>query len=279
MDYLGGSSGDSMFMAPTTPKEIESYCHGLDHCKGPGYDDFSPGVLKDAAVEISVPLSRLINTCLEGGHFPDFLKIARIKPVFKADDPTLFGNYRPISVLSVFSKIFERVVQTRLLDFFEGDGYFLGGQYGFRCNHSTDMAIIDMVERIRKAWDTGDYCMGIFVDLKKAFDTVDHCILISKLELAGVRGIPLELLKSYFQNWRQYVVFQGTESSQLEITCGVPQCSILGPLFFLSYVNDLAKPSDFFRFVLFAYDTNLFASAKTKRDLYKKSKGGTGSSL
>jgi hypothetical protein len=141
------------------------------------------------------------------------------------------------------------------------------------------MAIIDMVERIRKAWDTGDYCMGIFVDLKKAFDTVDHCILISKLELAGVRGIPLELLKSYFQNWRQYVVFQGTESSQLEITCGVPQCSILGPLFFLSYVNDLAKPSDFFRFVLFAYDTNLFASAKTKRDLYKKSKGGTGSSL
>ena len=110
----------------------------------------SPQECSNAAVEISVPLCRLINTCLDGGHFPNFLKIARIKPVFKADDPTLFGNYRPISVLSVFSKIFERVMQTRLLDFFEGRGHFLGSQYGFRCKHSTDMAIIDMVERYEK---------------------------------------------------------------------------------------------------------------------------------
>jgi hypothetical protein len=85
MDYLGNGSGDSMFMMPTTPGEIESYCLGLDHSKGPGYDDFSPDVIKDAATGISVPLSRLVNTCLERGHFPDFLKIARIKPVFKAD--------------------------------------------------------------------------------------------------------------------------------------------------------------------------------------------------
>ena len=161
-------------------------------------------------------------------------------------------------------------IQTRLLDFFEGHGHFLNGQYGFRCKHSTDMAIIDMVERIRKAWDAGDHCMGIFVDLRKAFDTVDHCILVSKLEHAGVRGIPLELLKSYFQNRRQYVVFQGAESSLLEMTCGVPQGSILGPLFFLLYVNDLARSSDFFRFILFADDTNLFASAKTKGALYRK---------
>ena len=102
MDYLGNSSRDSMFMLPTIPGEIESYCRGLDHCKGPGYDNFSPGVIKDAATEISAPLSRLVNTCLEQGHFPNFLKIARIKSILKTDDLTLFGNYRPISVETVF---------------------------------------------------------------------------------------------------------------------------------------------------------------------------------
>jgi hypothetical protein len=269
-DYLGESSIGSVFMWPTTPAEIASCCRDLDHSKGPGYDDFSPAIVKLMADEISVPLSGLVNACLEEGHFPDFLKVARITPVFKADDPTLFSNYRPISVLSVFSKIFERVIQNRLLGFFEARGHLLGGQYGFRCGHSTDMAIIDMVEKIRKAWDMGEHCMGIFVDLSKAFDTVDHCILLSKLEHAGVRGIPLELIRSYFRNRRQYVAFNGGESSLREITCGVPQGSILGPLFFLLYVNDLVRSSEFFRFVLFADDTNLFATAKTRGALYKK---------
>ena len=116
-DYLGPTSPRSLFMFPTDPREIESLCLGLDPSKGPGHDDISPSVVRSAASEISAPLSRLMNVCLEAGHFPDFMKVARVTPVFKADDPTKFGNYRPISVLSVFSKIFERIIQGRILSF------------------------------------------------------------------------------------------------------------------------------------------------------------------
>ena len=107
----------------TTPKEIERICLGLDPHKGPGHDGFSPSILRLCASEVSVPLSKLINVCFGAGHFPDILKIARVTPVFKADDPTCFGNYRPISVLSVLSKVFERVIQVRLLSFLKKRTY------------------------------------------------------------------------------------------------------------------------------------------------------------
>ena len=155
--------------------------------------------------EISSPLSRLVNSCLEVGHFPDFLKVAKVRPIFKDGDPTQFGNYRPISVLPVISKIFERVIQERLLSFFRQQGSILTSQYGFRRGHSTYMAVLDMVERIRKAWEDGEHCLGVFNDFRKAFDTVDHSILVGKLEHLGIRGLPLELMKSYLSNRRQYV--------------------------------------------------------------------------
>ena len=268
--YLGPSSTATAGFVPTTPEEVESLCRALDISKGPGHDDFSPSVLCWISKEISTPLSGLINACLEVGFFPDFLKVARITPVFKSGDPTQFGNYRPISVLSVISKIFERVIQGRLLGFLKEQGHILNSQYGFRRGHSTYMAILDMVENIRKAWEDGEHCLGIFIDFKKAFDTVDHSILLGKLYHLGIRGLPLELIRSYFSNRRQYVVFNGAESSQQEITVGVPQGSILGPLFFLLYINDLSRVSSFFRCILFADDTNIFASAKTKRELYDR---------
>ena len=132
------------------------------------------------------------------------------------------------------------------------------------------MAILDMVERIREAWEKGEHCLGLFIDFRKAFDTVDHSILLSKLEHMGIRGVPLELLKSYLSNRNQYVVFGGSESVHQKVTVGVPQGSILGPLLFLVYINDLSRASSYFRFILFADDTNIFASHKDKRDLYAR---------
>ena len=146
--------------------------------------------------EVSGPLSRLVNACLDAGHFPGFLKVARVTPVFKDGDPAQFGNYRPISVLSVISKVFERAIQVRLLSFLKRQGSILATQYGFRRGHSTYMAILDMVESVRKAWDDGEHCLGVFIDFRKAFDTVDHSILLVKLGHLGIRGLTLELSKS-----------------------------------------------------------------------------------
>ena len=142
--------------------------------------------------------------------------------------------------------------------------------YGFRRKHSTCMAIVDIVEKIRAAWEGGESCLGIFIDFRKAFDTVDHDILIEKMRHMGIRGVPLELMKSYLKNRKQYVVYNGEESAQRDVTVGVPQGSILGPLFFLLYVNDLAKSSRVFEYILFADDTNIFASDKDKGLLYDK---------
>ena len=207
---------------------------------------------------------------MEAGYFPDTWKTARITPVFKQGDPTSFSNYRPISVLPVFSKVFEKIIQNRLLSFLQKQASFLKTQYGFRHSHSTYMAIMNMVESVREAWEKNEYCLGIFVDFKKAFDTVDFSILFSKLENLGIRGLPLALIKSYFRNRRQFVVYRGSESSLWDILVGVPQGSILGPLFFLIYINDLSRISNLFQCILFADDTNLFISNKTRISLYKE---------
>ena len=126
------------------------------------------------------------------------------------------------------------------------------------------MAILDMVENVRKAWEDGEHCLGVFIDFKKAFDTVDHSILLAKMEHLGIRGIPLELIRSYLSDRMQYIVFGSSESRHREVLVGVPQGSILGPLFFLLYINDLSRASSYFKYILFADDTNLFASGKDR---------------
>ena len=168
VDYLGPRAGSSIFFSPTIPQEIKSICQGLDICKGPGNDGISPSVLRYVSSEIAVPLSGMINACLESGHYPDFLKVAKVTPVFKGGDPTQFGDYRPISVLSAISKIFETVIQVRLFSFFSRRDSILAGRYGFRRGHSTYMAIQDMVEGIRKAWEKGEHCWGCICRLQES---------------------------------------------------------------------------------------------------------------
>ena len=259
-----------------TPKEVEELCRVLVPHKGLGWDGVSPRVIREVAREIGGPLSRLFNCCIRGGFYPECFKVARVVPVFKGGDPTEFSDYRPVSVLPVLSQLFERVLKVRLVEFLESHGVITPGQYGFRSGHSTSMAILDMVEKVRAAWGRGNVALGVFIDLKKAFDTVDHGVLLAKLEHYGVRGEALGLLASYLGGRSQYVVYGGAESGRGKVECGVPQGSVLGPLFFLIYVNDMVRVSKDLGFVLFADDTNIFAEGKDPVELFGRVNGALG---
>ena len=183
-------------------------------------------------------LSKLVNLCFETGVFPDILKLAKVTPIHKKESKLEYLNYRPISLLSVFSKIYEKLIYTRVYSYLTKKDLIYSKQFGFRSNHSTNHAIISITEHIRNLLDNGHYVCGIFVDLEKAFDTVNHEILCEKLSSYGLRGNVNKLLQSYLSNRKQYVSLNGFESVTKDVTCGVPQGSSLGPLLFLLYIND-----------------------------------------
>ena len=182
----------------------------------------------------------------------------------------LFNNYRPISLLSVFSKIIERLMYNRLIEFLNKNNFFNKYQFGFRNNHSTVMALIVLFENLTEALDKGDCAIGIFLDFQKAFDTVDHNILLDKLYVYGIRGIAHEWFINYLSNRTQSVNYHECVSDSKTLKCGVPQGSILGPLLFLIYINDLPSVSTLFMPILFADDTSLFCTGQNPDDLVQK---------
>ena len=188
----------------------------------------------------------------EVGEFPDILKLAKITPIHKKESKFDFLNYRPISLLSVFSKIYEKLIYTRVYSYLSKNELIYNKQFGFRSNYSTNHALVSITERIRNLVDTGLYVCGIFVDLEKAFDTVNHNILCDKLKYYGIRGNVNKLFLSYLTNRKQYVSINGFDSEFNNIDHGVPQGSSLGPLLFLIYIND-------FRFCLNDTETGHFA--------------------
>jgi hypothetical protein len=180
--------------------------------------------LKDILV---VPIVKLINNSFEAGIFPAIFKSSSVTPIFKSGDPTDVSNYRPISVLPLFSKIFERCMANRLINFANKYSLISPHQFGFQKGKSTVDAIVDLAEYIYGALNGKMHCLSIFIDLKKAFDTVNHVILLQKLEQCGVRGLPLQWFSDYLRDRCQRVKVRSSLSGPKTVNIGIPQGSIL----------------------------------------------------
>lgn len=261
-EYLKPSILNSIFLKPVDELELQEVTRSLKNSYSKGHDDLSINTIKNCCTQLSEPLCKIFNKSIQDGIVPDDLKIAKIIPIYKSDNRKTVSNYRPISVLPALSKILERLVYNRLLDFIDKNHILSDSQYGFRKRISTSMALIDLVDNISSSIAKNEYALGIFLDLAKAFDTVNHDILLEKLHRYGIRGIPYNWFKNYLSNRHQYVYLNNTKSDQLPITCGVPQGSILGPLLFLLYINDLNTISNQLTIVMFADDTNIFINGK-----------------
>ena len=257
---------DSMYVNEVTHDELKSIIKNLKE-SSPGWDEISARVIKSTFDNFKEPLLHVLNLSLLTGVFPSELKVAKVIPLFKAGDPLLFSNYRPVSVLPLFSKILERLMYNRLLSFINQHKILYAFQFGFRIGHSPNLALLYLIDKVSNALENGEFVLGLFLDFSKAFDTVNHSILFEKLEYYGIRGIPLEWFRSYLDSREQYVEYGGTKSDKDIISCGVPQGSILGPLLFLLYINDLAFVSDKLFSLLFADDSNMFISGKNINDL------------
>ena len=267
-DHLVPFCDRSMFLIPATEYEITKTISGL---KAKSNTLKMPlKFIKNVKDEISVIICELFNLSISEAVYPDLFKIARIVPVAKKGNSICASNFRPIAILSLFNKIFEKLLYTRLNSFFTTHKLISKNQFGFRAGHDTQQATLKLLYHILPCLGSNIRSASVFLDFTKAFDTITHDLLLKKLERYGVRGEPLRLIRSYLTSRMHYVRVDDQESNLLPSRVGVPQGSCLGPLFFIIYINDLNILLDGLETIMYADDTTLIQQDQSPAQLALK---------
>ena len=260
---------NSLFFEPIHQEELINTVKLLKPKSSMGHDNISTKLLKYSIMHLAMPLTHIFNLSLTSGTVPNNMKIAKVVPIFKSGDNKQFNNYRPISILPAFSKLLEKTVAKRLIHYLNSSSILYEHQYGFRKNHSTVHPILHFLKSVSECNDepSKKITLGIFLDLSKAFDTISHNIILSKLCHYGIRGVANDWFRSYLTNRFQYTEVNGIKSPSLNVTCGVPQGSILGPILFLVYINDINFCTNL-SLLSFADDTTVYSAHHNVTDLF-----------
>ena len=262
--FLPKKKYTKMTFHQVTTEEVRKIVTGMAPKKSTGHDDISNFLLKKIIDSTINPLTHIINQSFKEGNFPTEWKCAKVVPIYKGKgSQSHTTNYRPISLLPALSKVIEKIMDKQIRTYMNYHNYWSDTQFGFRRGHETGHAVIKAVNKILKAKNQKKKSLAIFVDCKKAFDTIPHKKLVDKIEQYGIDS---KLIKSYLENRTQYTEIKGVKSKKQRLQCGVPQGSILGPLFFIMYINDIREYTNM-EVINFADDTTFILSHENREIL------------